>query len=390
MSWLKSWQGWRRYSRLGPEWKRIVFYSESGQDWHVFEPLISELLDRHGERITYISSDSGDPGLALQHTGYRAIYLPEGLFLIIHFQVLKARLLILTMMDLGNLQLKKSIHPVHYLYLFHSMGSTHMVDHANSYDAYDSLFCVGPHHVAELRRRETLADLPARHLFQYGHPRLEQLRREADNREDAPETGAPPVVLIAPTWGDHAILNACGTSLIETLLDAGMHVILRPHHHTARLTPSLIRDLHERFGGHPRFESVMQMGETDSLFRSDVVVCDWSAMAIEYFLGLGKPVLFIDLPRRIRNPDWKDWGLEPFESSIREHAGATLPPREMARVPECIRQLLFERKDLEEHAAEIRARAVFNFGHSVKAGADEIVRLAAELSGRENPGSAHD
>ena len=83
------------------------------------------------------------------------------LFLIIHFQLLKATVMVLTMMDLGNLQLKTSINPVHYIYIFHSMGSTHMVDHANSYDAYDSLFCVGPHHVAELRRREALSGIKA-------------------------------------------------------------------------------------------------------------------------------------------------------------------------------------------------------------------------------------
>ena len=64
---------------------------------------------------------------------------------------------------------------MHYVYVFHSMGSTHMVDHENSYDHYDSLLCAGPHHVAEIRRREQLKGLPPKHLFAHGYPRLERL-----------------------------------------------------------------------------------------------------------------------------------------------------------------------------------------------------------------------
>jgi hypothetical protein len=43
-----------------------------------------------------------------------------------------------------------------------------MVDHENSFDHYETLFCTGPHQVREIRRREELA-LPPKHLFDYGH-----------------------------------------------------------------------------------------------------------------------------------------------------------------------------------------------------------------------------
>ena len=62
-------------------------------------------------------------------------------------------------------------------------------------------------------------------------------------------------------------------------------------------------------------------------------------MAIEYFLGLEKPVLFIDLPRRIRNPDWEAWGLEPLEVSIRPLAGQVLDPDQLERAGTVVTQL---------------------------------------------------
>lgn len=377
MRFLDSWKGWRKYKRLPRSFKKIVFYSESGQDWHFFEPLIRELLEKHGEKITYVSSDAGDPGLSLKHDEYTSVYIPEGLFLIIHFQVLDARLLVLTMMDLGNLQLKTSVNPVHYVYIFHSLGSTHMVDHADSYDAYRTLFCAGPHHVRELRRRESLAGLEPRNLFEYGHPRLEELIRHGKDR-NVPREDSRPVALIAPTWGNDSIFNRCGQELVEALLAEGFHVIVRPHHHTLRLTPGVFETLLDQFAGHPEFESVTRMGETDSLFRSDILVCDWSAMAIEYFLGLEKPVLFIDLPRRVRNPDWESWDIEPLEAAIRDKAGAILDPGEMKRAGVVARDLANRGREYRASAARLREELIFNLGSSVPLGAAELVRIANE------------
>ncbi len=81
------------------------------------------------------------------------------------------------------------------------------------------------------------------------------------------------------------------------------------------------------------------MGESDSLFRSDILICDWSAMAIEYALGLEKPVLFIDLPRRVRNPDWRALDIEPLEAAFRKLAGDIVSPQKLDEVPQKIDQL---------------------------------------------------
>lgn len=373
---MGAFKAWRAYRKLPPEWRAIVFYSESGQDWHHFESLILELTGALDRRVTYVTSDPRDPGLALQHPNYRALCIPEGWFLTIHFQFQRAGVVVLTMMDLNNLQLKRSINPVHYIYVFHSMGSTHMVDHANSYDAYDSLFCVGPHHVRELRRREELAGLAPRHLFEYGYPRLESLIDAARQWQAPPRRDKAPVVLIAPTWGDDSIFNRCGDELIEILLQAGYRVVMRPHYHTRRLTSQVLDSLIEAYGEHRRFEVVEQMAEQDSLFRSDLLVCDWSAMAIEYALALEKPVLFIDLPRRIRNPEWQELGMEPFESAIRTQVGEIISPERLEHAPAAIRRLLAGRQAFAGRMRELREQAVFNLGHCVPTGAKEIARLA--------------
>ena len=378
MSLFSGWKGWRQFKKLPWEWRNIVIYSESGQDWRQFSGLIGHLNQNLGCKTCYVTSDKSDPGLSHVAENFHAIYLPESLFRTIFFQVNQSDVFVLTMMDLGNMQLKRSLHPVHYVYLFHSMGSTHMVDNENSFDHYDSLFCAGPHQVAEIRRREEIKHWPAKHLFDYGHPRLEEVTDLGRAYRLEKHAGDPRTVLIAPTWGDTSIFNTCGRELIAVLLDAGYHVIMRPHHQSTRQTPQVIAALRDRYAAHQRFEYVDRMDETDSILRSDILVSDWSAMAMEYAMGLEKPVLFIDVPRRIRNPNWKELGIEPVEASIRRQVGEILSPQSLDQAPAAIERLLATPGRFRDEVRELRAQKVFHLGHSIPNGAIEIKRLADE------------
>jgi CDP-glycerol glycerophosphotransferase (TagB/SpsB family) len=381
VSFFAAWKGWRRFRKLPPEWRNIVIYSESGQDWHQFAPLIEELNEALGRKTCYVTSDGADPGLGREHPNFLALYIPEGLFLTIFFQVNRSDLFVLTMMDLQNLQLKRSLHPVHYLYLFHSMGSTHLVDNENSFDHYDTLFCAGPHQVAEIRRREELRGLPAKELFDYGHPRLEQVIAQGREYLRPDSAGEPPVILVAPTWGDTSIFNTCGEELIRVLLEAGYRVIMRPHYQSNRQTPEVIAAVRRPFEGHERFEYVDRQGETDSILRSDLLVCDWSAMALEYGMGLEKPVLFIDVPQRVRNPNWRELGIDPIEITMRAKLGEVVGPDALNEVPAAIERLLADPGRFRDSMRELRENAVFRLGHSIPDGAAEIARLAERQNG---------
>src|SRR5215470_8506235 len=148
-----NWRNYRAFRAVPSRERRIVFYSETHQDWHHLQPLIDHLAGPLSRTVCHVTSE---PSVALPSAqpGVHVFRIRSGPICTWFFQVLQADVMVLTMLDLGNFHLKRSLHPVHYVYVFHSMGSTHMVDHANSYDHYDTLLCTGPHHVAEIRRRE--------------------------------------------------------------------------------------------------------------------------------------------------------------------------------------------------------------------------------------------
>ena len=379
-----DWTSYRRFRKLPASDRNLVFYSETHQDWHHLQPLIDVLVGPLGRTVCHVTSE---PTVALPSPtrGLHTFRIRSPVLCTWLFQTLQADVMVLTMLDLQNFQLKRSLHGVHYCYVFHSMGSTHMVDHANSYDHYESLLCAGPHHVAEIRRREALARLPAKHLFPYGYPRLERLVAAAAARTERPPAAAPRV-LLAPTWGPQSTLHVCGEPLIAALLGAGIHVVLRPHYQTARLAPRLVEGLVARFGADPNFRHVDRMEESDSLLDSDLLISDWSAMAIEYALGLGKPVLFVDVPPRVRNPKYAELGLEPMEMRIRRELGAILPLDRLGEAPRYVAELLGDAEAFRKRSVALREEWAFNFGHSVEAGAREIARLAEQQRGRGSAG----
>jgi len=152
---MKIWHAWKSYRRfraLPRRDRRIVFYSETHQDWHHLQPLIDHLTGPLTRTVCHVTSEPAVPLPASGDGRVHAFRIGAGPVCTWFFQMLEADVMVLTMLDLGNFQLKRSVHPVHYAYVFHSMGSTHMVDHENSYDHYDTLLCPGPHHVASRRR----------------------------------------------------------------------------------------------------------------------------------------------------------------------------------------------------------------------------------------------
>ena len=370
---FKEFQGYRAYKKLPKSYKKVVFYSESFQDWHHLKPLLNALLD-DDIAVTYVTSDDRDPGLLKLSNKYRSIYIGKGFFRILFFQFLKAKLLILTMMDLNNFELKRSMHPVHYVYIFHSLTSTHMVDTEKSFDHYDTIFCAGPHQKKEIELREKNKDLKAKNLIPYGYPRIEKLIQLSSKPKNEKK-----VILLAPTWGEQSIINLMGMEICSIIINQGYSLILRPHHETIKRSSQLINEIENKYSHLETFRFVREMGDSESLLQSDLLICDWSGTAIEYAFGLEKPVIFIDIPPRVRNPNWREIQSEPLEMSIREKVGRVICPSKLDELPSSISQLLNEDQISSSLIKSLREEFIYNLSDSEIIGREEIKKLLKTL-----------
>lgn len=363
---------YRRFKKLSTQDRAIVFYAEHSGHYPYFEGIIKKLTDEYKRTLCYITSDKHDPILTKADPRVKAFYLNKLLPLFMAF--VDCKVFVMTLTDLGNFNLKRSMKPVHYVYVFHGLTSTHTVLRPNALDHYDALLCAGPHHVEEIRQREKLNNLPPKILIEAGYYRLERIYQ--DYQEYVRRKPSQPdrqTVLIAPSWGVDNVLESCGEELVRLLLREGYQVIVRPHPETMKHAPRLIRRLEDEFGKKLNFTLEKSIDTHDSLLQADVLITDWSGISLEYAFGTERPVLFLDVPAKIRNPRYKELGIEPIELSIRQEVGIIVSPEKLNAVAQAIKQLMANQSTYKERLVELRDRHVYNFGHSSDIGAEYII-----------------
>ncbi len=367
MRFIKNLLGQIELTRLPRDQRRIVFYSEGRNYWVHLEGILTELLKRVEVPICYLSSSPDDPGLGLEHPALRSFLTDEGWVRNWFFENVDADLVVMTMPDLGNHQIKRSRHPVHYVYVHHSLVSHHMAYRPGAFDCFDTIFCAGPHHVAEMEALKQAAGLGPVNLVEHGYGRLDAILAERGAQERRERDGGH--VLIAPSWGTQGVIETIGDKLVEVLLGAGNQVTLRPHPQTVRLRPDCVKQIEEKFSGHPGFVLETDVSTTRSLFESDVMISDWSGAAFDYALGQERPVVFMDVEPKINNPGYREIDLEPFERASRNEVGVVCSPTDLEAIPGKIAHLLAELDHWAERIRSYREQSVFNVGSSAVAGA---------------------
>jgi YidC/Oxa1 family membrane protein insertase len=369
MSFWHSFRGYRQFQSLPPERRHVVFYSEGRADWPHLEPLIRELA-ADGAPITYLTSSTDDPGLASDLV--TASFIGEGMMRTILFRTMSVGALVMTMPDLGVFHLKKSAHPVHYIYMFHAINSAHMIYPKHSFDAYETILCCGPHHLRELRELEQLNGLKERKLIEHGYGRLDALIAAYGPEAESYRPADPIQVLLAPTWSENGIVELCARELIDVLLRAGLAVTFRPHPMSRRQSADKLDSIASAFSSHPNFSFDDNIAAHASLTASDIMITDWSGIAFEYAFALMKPILFIDVPPKVRNPDYRELSSPPLEVALRAELGGVLAVGEIVDAPMRIKALVSVARPHRERLQALRSQWVFNVGASAQAGAAAI------------------
>ena len=290
---INSWKGYFLYQRLSAEERKVTFYSEGREYQKFFYPIIELLVKSSLTRVIFLSSDINDTILKSPNNKIISIYIGSGSARTALFSSLKPCVFVSTTPDLNNFYLKRSPYDVNYTYIHHSMVSMHMIYRAEAFDHFDTIFCVGPHHEKEIRKREKLYNLPKKDLLPQGYAPLDGLINEYSNIDLNKVTPGKPniTVLIAPSWGKNGLIENHSIEILEALLTNNYKVLFRPHKQTRKNFSQLISKIKTNFVSHPNFQFDGDTATFDSYFKSDIMVSDWSGAALEFAFGLERPVL---------------------------------------------------------------------------------------------------
>ena len=383
---LQEWKELRRFQKLDEKNRKIVFYSENELYTVHFEKLIKELTNVHHLTICYVTSSKTDPILNSNNDKILSFYIGEKIVRTNFFINLKADVLVMTTPDLETFHIKRSkVHNVHYVYIFHSMVSTHMIYRKKAFDSFDTIFCVGKHHIIEISKNEKKYDLQSKKLVEFGYGKLDLLMNEVEkNRKIKSIEKNNRTILIAPSWGPNGLIETRGDELIQTLLDSDYDVILRPHPITYKKSQKIIKNIEKKFQKNIHFKLELDIRNLNSFFLSDCMISDWSGVAIEYAFSLEKPVLYVDIPKKMNNSDYKNLEIVPLEEKIRTQIGVIISPLELSNLSSKIENLCSNNDQIRKKIQAIREETVFNLGKSEKYGAKYLLEFLARKNEQED------
>ncbi len=352
--------------------RRIIFYAAQAQYIAFFEGLLDELLTQ-AAIVCYITSDFDDPIFTQKNANFHTFYINYLYPFVAPF--LDAKVIVYTMPDLNLFHIRRSIFEAEHIFVFHSLCSSHMGLRLGALDHFDTIFCNGPYHKQEIQKMESLYHLKPKTLVEAGYYRLEKIYKQHQEKvkTDSSEELAKPLILIAPSWQKDNIIEACGLPLVEVLLRHGNKVVLRPHPMTIYKRPELLRPFQKKYANEADFVLDIQTASEKYFHRADMMICDWSGVAMEFAFGTEKPVLFVDLPPKVHNPDYKMIGFEPLESAIRQEIGQILPVGQIAEAGKIVEDFLSQKEKYRARIIRARQKNIYHFGNSAKIGANYIL-----------------
>ena len=112
-----------------------------------------------------------------------------------------------------------------------------------------------------------------------------------------------------------------------------------------------------------RFSYEFGVSSESSLHRSDLMISDWSGAALEYAFGLHKPVLFIDVPKKVQNEAYQSLSVLPLEVSIRGDIGL-IQSMDLKDLAQNLSHLIEHSNSYQNKLNELCQKYVYNIGNS--------------------------
>ena len=375
-----DWKELKRFEKLDKKDRSIVFYLENEYYFIYFQPIVEKLTQKYDMKICYITSSKTDPMLTCKDKNILPFYIGDGIARSNFFINLKATVIVMTMPDLETFHIKRSkVYPVHYVYIFHSLTSTHYIYGKNAFDNFDTIFCTGNYQIIEIQERERKFNLVKKKLVKHGYGRLDTLIDEAQSTDIRKRTSNNKIILIAPSWGANGLIETKGQEIVHILVDSGFDVILRPHPMTIKKSNKVIQKIEKEFKDNLNFKLETDIRNTESFFLCDCMISDWSGVAIEYAFAFEKPIFYVDTPQKNNNPEYDQIDLVPLEEKIRSQIGEVISLSELSIIPSKINQFLQSQNKFKEKIQKSREETVFNVGNSGEQGAKYLLELKKSL-----------
>lgn len=365
--------------------KHLVFYSESNGFYKYFKGFIEFILEHTNMTIHYITSDPNDQIFELEkeQPRIRGYYIGENKLITLMMKM-DADVVVMTMPDLENYHIKRSYirDDIEYVNVSHGMGSNNLTFRKGALDHFDSVFCAGIHQKIEIEQQEAVYDLPQKVCVEVGYPLIDDMRKNYANTEHIKNVRKK--ILVAPSWQKDNIIDSCLEELLDVLSQTDCEIIVRPHPQEVRLKKEYMDTLKKKY--EPLgIEIQTDFTSNNPVMEADLLITDWSDISWEYAFTTLRPVMYINTPMKVMNPEWQKIEYPPLNISLREQLGKSLDVNQLEKAAETAKYLLENTEMYRERINDLAHKCVYNLDNSAEAGATYLIK--AVLKQIEKKGS---
>lgn len=372
-----------------------VIYSDNKRYWNVFKPVCDE-FEARGVDVVYLTQSEDDPCFKAEYEHVKFEFIGEGMKGFTKLNQLKAGVVLSTTPSLDVFQWKRSKDVGKYVFI------THSVDDGTVYrmfglDYYDAILQTGEFALDKLRKIEELRGLPNKDYQVIGSTYMDQMKQKFDERTGAnaavteadsatastATASDTKTILLAPSWGETALLTKYGEKIIQALVDTGYDVVIRPHPQSFESEKELMDGLMAKF---PEGEHLSWNRDTDNfdcLNNSDIMISDFSAVVFDYSFVFDKPVMYADaaFDTAVYDaawlPDEQVWTLK-----VLSEIGRKVDPDDFPNMKSIIDEMLTD-KSYEERRQEVRDYAWMHKGEAAKQTVDYLEKSLEEVKAAE-------
>lgn len=354
----------------------IVFHSEGGKYWQVFQPVL-KALDKYGIKYGYITPDKNDPVFKSSLENAVPICPGKDLITLSYMNNIKTKIVVSTTPQLDVYMLKRSKKVQKYIHLFHAPADIGMYE-LYAFDYYDMLFCAGSFQKKSIRSVEKNRGEKAKELFEIGCPYYDYMLEEIGRLSCKKEKEF--TVLYAPAWGERSSVVKYGTKVIDVLAEAGMRVLFRPHPQMYVSDLETIKKVEEKIKENSLIELDRNRTAAESMMRSDVMVSDISGIVFDYAFLFEKPVFLVNAEYDLGGYENVDvdggyvWDVEKNCEITR-----IVKAEEIPELGSIIGKEYEKAERYKEKIREIKEKEIYNFGKAGEAAAKELVEILAKV-----------
>ncbi len=342
---------------------QLMIYSESNGFYKYYAGMIDYICEHSDIQIHYVTSDPSDKIFDDKREQIHSYFVSSDKLLIPLFMKLDCDMCIMTMPDLEKYHIKRSRvrKDIEYVYVVHGIGSNALTLRKGALDWYDTMFCPTVDGEKEVREMEELYHTKPKVLIEAGYMLIDEMIEKYEKMEK--KENNPPKILIAPSWQPDNIIDLCVDELLEQLQKTKYEIILRPHPQAVRHSPEKFAEMHKKYDG-TNIEVQTDFSSNNPVMEADVLITDWSDISFEFAFTTKRPVLFINTPMKIMNPEYDKISITPINISLRNVLGKAVEVKELDKVNGIIDEFIQNRESYHDTIENTLNERVYNVGKS--------------------------